>query len=76
MNYKYIEVNPGIAGGSPVFRGTRIPIYTVLDFIHAGNTMEEICHYYPQLKEAHIKEALKFASDSLKYKDVFLEITA
>lgn len=76
MNYNYIEINPGIAGGSPVFRGTRIPLYTILDFISAGNTVEEILHYYPQLTDAHIKEALKYAADSLKYKEVFFEITA
>ncbi len=74
--YKYVEINPGIAGGSPIFRGTRIPLYTILDFISAGNTLEEVLQYYPQLSEAHIKEALTFASDSLKYKEVFFEITA
>jgi uncharacterized protein (DUF433 family) len=38
--------------------------------------MEEILLHYPQLTEAQIKEALKCASDSLKYKEVFFEITA
>jgi uncharacterized protein (DUF433 family) len=76
MTYNYIEINPGIAGGSPVFRGTRIPLYTILDFISAGNTIEEILQAYPQLTEAHIKEALKYTSDTLKYKEVFFEITA
>jgi len=76
MTYNYIEINPGIAGGSPVFRGTRIPLYTILDFISAGNSMEEILLHYPQLTGPHIKEALKYASDSLKYKEVFFEISA
>jgi uncharacterized protein (DUF433 family) len=76
MNYNYIEINPGIAGGSPVFKGTRIPLYTILDFISAGNTVEEILQHYPRLTEAHIKEAVKYASDSLKYKEIFLEIPA
>ena len=74
MTYNYIEINPGIAGGSPVFKGTRIPLYTILDFISAGNTVEEILQHYPRLTEAHIKEAVKYASDSLKYKEVFLEM--
>lgn len=67
MTYNYIEVNPGIAGGSPVFRGTRIPLYTILDFISAGDSVEEILLHYPQLTESHIKEALTYASDTLKY---------
>jgi uncharacterized protein (DUF433 family) len=76
MDYKYIEINPGIAGGSPIFSGTRIPIYIILDFISAGNTVQEIIEHYPQLTADHIQEAIKFASDSLKYKDIFVEISA
>ncbi|MCP5102429.1 MAG: DUF433 domain-containing protein [bacterium] len=76
MTYNYIEIKPDIAGGSPIFRGTRIPLYTILDFISAGNTEEEILQYYPRLTRAHIKEAVKYAADSLKYKDVFFEISA
>ena len=68
MTYKYIEINPGIASGSPVFKGTRIPLYTILDFISAGNTAAEILQHYPQITEAHIKEAVKYAADSLRYK--------
>ena len=76
MNYSYIEINPGIAGGSPVFKGTRIPLYTIPDSISAGNIVEEILQHYPRLTADHIKEAIKFASDTLKYKEVFLEIPA
>ena len=76
MTYNYIEINPGIAGGSPVFKGTRIPLYIVLDFISAGNTIEEILQHYPQLTDAHIKEAVKYVSDSLKYEEVILKIPA
>lgn len=76
MHYNYIEVKPGIAGGSPVFRDTRIPLYTILDFISAGDSIDDVLHYYPQLSENHVKEALKYASDSLKYKEVFFEISA
>ncbi len=61
MTYNYIEINPGIAGGSPVFRGTRIPLYTILDFISAGDSVDEILRHYPQLTGSHIKEALKFS---------------
>ena len=79
MTYNYIEINPGIAGGSPVFKGTRIPLYTILDFISAGNTPAEILQHYPQLTEAHIKEAVQYAENSLKqkeYKEVLIEIPA
>ena len=76
MTNKNIEIHPGIAGGSPVFKGTRIPLYTILDFISAGNTEGEILQYYPQITAAHIKEAVKYAADSLKYGEDFIEIPA
>ena len=67
MKYKYIEVNSKICGGKPVFKQTRIPIYVILDFLSAGETVEEILKNYPQLTKEHIKEAIRFASDLAKY---------
>ena len=66
----------GGGGKSGILRGTRLPLYTVLDFISAGNSVAEVLHHYPRLSEAHIQEALKYASDTLKYKEDFFEITA
>ena len=53
MKFKYIERNPNILGGKPVFKGTRIPVYLILDFLSAGETINNILENYPQLsKEA------------------------
>ena len=59
MKYKYIERNPNILGGKPVFKGTRIPIYLILDFLLAGETINEILDNYPQLSKEAILEVLK-----------------
>jgi len=42
MKFKYIEKNPEVCGGKPVFKGTRISIYLILDFLSAGETIENI----------------------------------
>ena len=49
MKYKYIERNPNILDGKPVFKGTRIPVYLILDFLLAGETIDNILENYPQL---------------------------
>lgn len=63
----YINCNPHICGGDPVFKGTRIPIYLVLDLIEGGISIPEIRKdYYPQLSKEAIKAAIHYASEIIK----------
>lgn len=48
--------------GKPCLRGTRIPVYLVLEKLGAGETTEEILAAYPQLTKDHIKAALQYAA--------------
>ena len=45
-----IESNPDICNGKPVIKGTRITVQTIIEFLEAGNTIEEIVDEYPNLK--------------------------
>ncbi|MGE5893068.1 MAG: DUF433 domain-containing protein [bacterium] len=62
-----IEINPKILLGKPVFKGTRIPVYVVLDLLAEGETTESIVQYYPDLKTEDIKAAIYFASDAARH---------
>jgi len=42
----FIEVNPKKLGGTPVFRGTRIPVYVLLDYFEEGYSTEEFLEQY------------------------------
>lgn len=42
----FIEVNPRKMGGTPVFRGTRIPVYILFDYLEEGHTVEEFIDQY------------------------------
>jgi uncharacterized protein (DUF433 family) len=44
-----VQTDPAIMGGTPVFRGTRIPVYSVADMIEQGTTIEDILEGYPSL---------------------------
>jgi len=39
--------DPEILSGEPVFRGTRVPFQTLLDYLEAGDTLDEFLEQYP-----------------------------
>lgn len=49
-----IEVNPKILGGKPVIKGTRIPVYLILELLSAGYDFKRIITAYPTLTEEDI----------------------
>ena len=52
--------NPEVLGGKPIVRGTRIPVYLIVDWVVSGHTPEEIVEGYPELTIADIEAALAF----------------
>jgi uncharacterized protein (DUF433 family) len=57
-----IEINPDICNGRPVIRGTRITVQTILEFLGAGDSPEQILDAYPSLSKEDILAALRFSS--------------
>ena len=46
-----ITINPDILGGEPVFKGTRVPIRTLFEYIQRNYTLEEFLEYFPTVPE-------------------------
>jgi uncharacterized protein (DUF433 family) len=65
MAHQRIEINPGILGGKPVIRGTRIPVELVLRKLGAGMSGEAILIDHPRLTLDDIRAAQAFAADYL-----------
>ena len=58
-----ISVNPKVCGGEPCIKGTRIPIYIILDLLKEGYSFERIIHdCYPQLSREDIQAVLEYSS--------------
>lgn len=66
-----IEINPKKLGGKPVIKGTRIPVYLILEMLANGMSVEEILKEYPELTEEDIREALKYASRILSKEGIY-----
>ncbi len=57
-----ITIDENILGGKPTIRGKRIAVQTVLEFLSAGESVEEVLNQYPSLEREDIAACLKFAS--------------
>jgi uncharacterized protein (DUF433 family) len=61
-----ITVEETKLNGKPAIRGKRIAVQTVLEFLAAGDSPEEILLQYPSLEEDDIKACLQFAAEIMK----------
>ena len=61
-----IVVDPRVLRGKAVIKGTRIPVYLILELLAAGMSVEDVLKEYPELKEEDIRAALEHASELLK----------
>lgn len=65
MNYRErIVRSPGIVGGEPVFKGTRVTLRTVLASRAEGATTAEILSDFPTLSTDDVRAAIAFAATS------------
>lgn len=58
-----VTVDPGVCGGRPCIRDTRIEIAIILDGLAEGLAIEDIIDHYPQLTKEDILAALAYAAD-------------
>lgn len=57
-----VEARADVMMGKPCLKGTRIPVYLILEKLAADETRETIFAAYPQLKPEHIKASLEYAA--------------
>lgn len=57
-----IVINPEVCNGRPVVRGTRITVQTVLEFLGAGDSVEDILEEYPSLSREDVLACVQYSS--------------
>ncbi len=60
-----IDINPKILAGKPVIKGTRIPVYLIMDLLSFDCCFKEIIRAYPELQEKDIQAAKYFTEVKL-----------
>lgn len=70
MKFTRITVNPHQMGGVPCIRGLRIPVATVVGMVAEGMTEDEILRAHPDLEREDIREALHYAAEALREREL------
>ncbi len=73
MHFERITVNPNQMDGVPCIRGLRIPVATIVAMIADGMDKGEIIDLYPDLENEDICEALKYAAEALRERELPLQ---
>ncbi|HKQ03918.1 MAG TPA: DUF433 domain-containing protein [Blastocatellia bacterium] len=71
---KRIIVDPDICNDRPVIKGTRITVQTVLEFLGAGDSIDDVLEASPSLSREDVLECLRFSSELLKHRFSFREV--
>jgi len=75
MKFTRITVNPKQMGGAPCIRGLRIPVATVVGMVADGMSEEEILKAFPDLEKEDIREALQYAAEIVRERELPLVTT-
>ncbi|MBI4081236.1 MAG: DUF433 domain-containing protein [Candidatus Lambdaproteobacteria bacterium] len=70
MKFTRITVDPRQMDGMPCLRGLRIPVATVVAMVADGMTDAEILRAYPSLEAADIREALRYAAEAVREREL------
>lgn len=60
-----IHSNLDILGGTPVFIGTRVPVKTLLDYLEAGDPLDEFLDHFPSVRREQVSAVLELAKEML-----------
>ena len=65
MKQPVVSRDPDVMSGTPVFAGTRVPVQTLLDYLEAGDTIDDFLEGFPAVTRKQVIAFLEDAKDSL-----------
>jgi uncharacterized protein (DUF433 family) len=63
MATSLVTTSPDIMGGTPVFSGSRVPVQTLLEFLEAGDSIDDFLVAFPSVKRTQVVEFLEKAAE-------------
>ncbi len=65
MTLQVVCRDPEVMGGAPVFCGTRVPVQTLLDYLEAGESIDQFLEGFPSVTRTQLVAFLEQAKDRL-----------
>lgn len=59
---RQIIIDPNICNGRPIIEGTRITVQTILEFLSAGDTLEDVLEEYPSITREDVLACLAYSA--------------
>jgi uncharacterized protein (DUF433 family) len=63
MSTPVVMRNPEVMGGTPVFSGTRVPVQTLIEYLEAGESIDDFLGGFPAVTKEHVIGFLEEARD-------------
>ncbi len=60
-----IHCSPQVLSGTPVFKGTRVPVQTLFDYLRAGETLDEFLRNFPSVSREKAQAVLDLSREAL-----------
>ena len=76
MTFERITTDPDVMGGLPSIRGLRIPVATVIAMVADGMSTDEIVAELPDLTPEDVREALLYAAEAVRERELPLRPSA
>jgi uncharacterized protein (DUF433 family) len=61
MDYKIVNIDPEILGGTPVFYGTRVPIKNLFDYLETGESIQSFLQDFETVQKEHVIKVLEMS---------------
>jgi uncharacterized protein (DUF433 family) len=65
MSPSFLSRDPEVMGGTAVFPGTRVPVQTLLDYLEAGESIDDFLAGFPSVKREQVIAFLEAATERL-----------
>ena len=69
-----ITIDPSVCHGKPVIRGLRYPVESILEYLAAGDSLDDLLAEFADLEREDLLACLEFAAKSLKVKSQHLAL--
>ena len=65
MKTHVVSSNSEVMGGTPVFEGTRVPVQTLIDYLEAGESIDDFLRGFPTVTREQVIELLEEAKEKI-----------